>query len=82
MIRRNIELETQLIDDLLDLTRIARDKMQLRLDPVDAHQAIANVAEICRAEAVQKSPMHLDLRAKSYHVAADRRNFSRSFGTC
>src|SRR5207253_5161038 len=30
MIRRNVELETQLIDDLLDFTRIARDKMQLR----------------------------------------------------
>ena len=26
MIRRNVELESQLIDDLLDLTRIARDK--------------------------------------------------------
>jgi signal transduction histidine kinase len=36
MIRRNIELETQLIDDLLDFTRIARDKMQLRFAPVDA----------------------------------------------
>jgi len=29
MIRRNIELESQLIDDLLDLTRIAKDKLQL-----------------------------------------------------
>src|SRR6266702_3775920 len=36
MIRRNIELETQLIDDLLDFTRISRDKMQLRFTPVDA----------------------------------------------
>src|SRR5207244_6325082 len=30
MIRRNVELESQLIDDLLDLTRIAKDKLQLR----------------------------------------------------
>src|SRR5207237_410223 len=30
MIHRNIELETQLIDDLLDFTRIAKDKLQLR----------------------------------------------------
>src|SRR5438034_9481624 len=51
MIRRNIELETQLIVDLLDFTRIARDKMQLRFVPVDAHQAVSNVVEICRAEA-------------------------------
>src|SRR5213596_1778802 len=54
MIRRNIELETQLIDDLLDFTRIARDKMQLRFVPVDAHLAILNVVEICRAEAESK----------------------------
>src|SRR5438132_9429866 len=28
MMRRNVELESQLIDDLLDLTRITKDKMQ------------------------------------------------------
>src|SRR5213083_2682088 len=54
MIHRNIELETQLIDDLLDFTRIARDKMELRFAPVDVHVAIANVVEICRAEARSK----------------------------
>src|SRR5207247_2292454 len=37
MIHRNVELETQLIDDLLDVTRIAKDKLQLRFAPVDAH---------------------------------------------
>src|SRR6202035_3965812 len=40
MIRRNVELESQLIDDLLDLTRIARHKLQLKFDQIDAHQAI------------------------------------------
>src|SRR5256885_7297088 len=35
MIRRNVELESQLIDDLLDLTRIATDKLQLRLGTLD-----------------------------------------------
>src|SRR6184192_1412972 len=48
MIRRNVELETQLIDDLLDFTRITKDKLQLRFAPVDAHLAISNVVEICR----------------------------------
>ena len=66
MIRRNIELETQLIDDLLDFTRIARDKMQLRFAPIDAHQAVSNVVEICRAEARSKRlNVHLNLRAKT-----------------
>ena len=78
MIRRNIELETQLIDDLLDFTRIARDKMQLRLGPVDAHLAVWNVVEICRAEATSKRlQVHVNLRAKSYHATADTAKFQQ-----
>jgi signal transduction histidine kinase len=78
MIRRNIELETQLIDDLLDFTRIARDKMQLRFAPVDAHLAVSNVVEICRAEAESKRlNVHLNLRANADHVAADAAKFQQ-----
>jgi signal transduction histidine kinase/ActR/RegA family two-component response regulator len=78
MIRRNIELETQLIDDLLDFTRIAKDKLQLRFTPVDAHLAISNVVEICRAEADPKRlRVHLNLRANTHHVAADAAKFQQ-----
>jgi signal transduction histidine kinase/ActR/RegA family two-component response regulator len=78
MIRRNIELETQLIDDLLDFTRIAKDKLQLRFAPVDAHVAISNVSEICRAEADPKRlRVHLNLRANTHYVAADAAKFQQ-----
>jgi signal transduction histidine kinase len=78
MIRRNIELETRLIDDLLDFTRIARNKMQLRFAPVDAHLALLNVVEICRAEAESKRlRVHLNLRATTHHVAADAAKFQQ-----
>src|SRR5215472_15913391 len=78
MIRRNIELETQLIDDLLDFTRISRDKMQLRFVPLDVHQAVLNVVEICRAEARSKKlHVHLNLRAKNCHVTADAAKFQQ-----
>src|SRR5437667_479450 len=78
MIRRNVELETQLIDDLLDFTRIAKDKLQLRFAPVDAHLAISNVVEICRAEAASKKiHVHLNLRANTYNVAADAAKFQQ-----
>ncbi len=78
MIRRNIELETQLIDDLLDFTRIAKDKLQLRFAPVDAHLAISNVVEICRAEAdPKKLRVHLNLRANTHCVAADAAKFQQ-----
>jgi len=78
MIHRNIELETQLIDDLLDFTRIAKDKLQLRFAPVDAHLAISNVSEICRAEADPKRlRVHLNLRANTHYVAADSAKFQQ-----
>jgi len=78
MIRRNIELETQLIDDLLDFTRIARGKMELRFARVDVHLAVSNVVEICRAEAKSKKlQVHLNLAAKSYYLAADPAKFQQ-----
>jgi len=78
MIRRNVELETQLIDDLLDFTRIAKDKLQLRFAPVDAHAAIPDVVEMCRAEAESKKlQVHLNLRANTHYVAADAAKFQQ-----
>ncbi len=50
VIRRNVELEIQLIDDLLDLNRIATGKLHLKQEVVDVQQLVANAAEICRAE--------------------------------
>ena len=78
MIRRNVELETQLIDDLLDFTRIAKDKLQLRFAPVDAHVAISDVVEMCRAEAESRNlQVHLNLRANTHYVAADAAKFQQ-----
>ncbi len=78
MIRRNVELESQLIDDLLDLSRIAKDKLQLKFDQIDAHQAISNVAEICRMEAnARRLRVYLNLRAGAHHVTADVTKFQQ-----
>src|SRR5256714_13707489 len=78
MIRRNVELESQLIDDLLDLTRIAKDKLQLRFGPLDAHEVINNVVEICRPEAqVRNLKVHLNLRGGAHHISGDAAKFQQ-----
>src|SRR5205807_318265 len=78
MIRRNVELESQLIDDLLDLTRIAKDKLQLRFGPLDAHEVINSVVVICRPEAqVRNLTLHLNLRGGSHHVSGDAAKFQQ-----
>lgn len=78
MMRRNIELESQLIDDLLDLTRITKDKLQLQFERVDAHQAIENVVEMCAAEAsAKKLQVRRELQATDFRIMADPAKFQQ-----
>ena len=55
MIRRNVELEARLIDDLLDLTRIARGKLELHVVPLDFHAVLQRAIEICARTATPRS---------------------------
>jgi PAS domain S-box len=48
--RRNVELESRLIDDLLDLTRITRGKLELQRDRVSLGQLLENALATCRPE--------------------------------
>ncbi len=54
MIERNVALEARLIDDLLDLTRIARGELHLRAEFCDAHSLIGLALEIVRDDATAK----------------------------
>ena len=49
MIVEQIELEARLIDDLLDLTRIARGKFLLNPQRLDGHDLVRRAVEVCRA---------------------------------
>jgi len=54
MIQRNIELQTRLIDDLLDVSRIENGKLTIQHERVDLHEALRDCVRICRHEAVAK----------------------------
>lgn len=62
MIRRNVELEVRLIDDLLDLTRIARGKLRLTPQPVDAHALLRNAVRTCPPEELASKRLTLETR--------------------
>lgn len=73
MIRRNVELEARLIDDLLDLTRVANGKLRLSLETVDVHDVIDSVLELFRSEIqVKQQDVHVDKAARHHYVLADR----------
>jgi signal transduction histidine kinase/ActR/RegA family two-component response regulator len=72
VIHRNVELEARLIDDLLDLTRVSKGKLQLNLEIVDIHQVIRRVYHICCAEVNAKHQrIDFQLNAERPFVAAD-----------
>jgi signal transduction histidine kinase len=72
MIRRNVELEIKLIDDLLDLSRITSGKLNLHLGPVDLNAAVRQVCDICRSQIQEKGiRLRTDLDATIERVAAD-----------
>jgi PAS domain S-box-containing protein len=45
IIQRQTHLLTRLVDDLLDVSRITRDRITLKLEPVDIKEAVAEVVE-------------------------------------
>ena len=46
MIRRNVDLEARFIDDLLDVTRVARGKMEIVRADMDLHEAVRRAVEV------------------------------------
>jgi signal transduction histidine kinase len=81
MMRRNVELEARLIDDLLDLTRVARGKLQLiQSGPVDVHSLLRHTEQIVRSDAHEKSiQLHLVFAASEHHVGGDAARLHQVF---
>ena len=72
IIKRNVQLQARLIDDLLDLTRIARGKLHLELEECDAHSIIQNAVETASsATAAKQLNISTQFEAKAYHILAD-----------
>jgi signal transduction histidine kinase/DNA-binding response OmpR family regulator len=80
MIRRNVELEARLIDDLLDLTRISKGKVQLNLDEVDAHLLLRSALEICQADIDKKKlALVIEFAAENASLQADPARLQQIF---
>ncbi|HEX4125125.1 MAG TPA: ATP-binding protein [Tepidisphaeraceae bacterium] len=72
MIRRNIELEARLIDDLLDSTRLSSGKMKLNLQSIDLHQRLTQTAEgFADQIGAKQLRLKMDLAATRTAVRAD-----------
>lgn len=73
MITRNVRLEVRLIDDLLDLTRIAQKKISMQPKPTDLHEILRKSREICLTGVShdRKVEIILELEARESTVWGD-----------
>ena len=80
MVRRNVELEARLIDDLLDVARITGGKLQLHLELSDAASLLRNAIEMVQAQPARKQvEMRVELAATNHKVEVDRARLQQVF---
>ena len=80
MIERSIALESRLIDDLLDLTRISRGKLPLRTERCDVHSLLGHAIEIIRDEAQTKRiALEVQLKARLPGLKGDSARLQQVF---
>ncbi|HEV7405003.1 MAG TPA: chemotaxis protein CheB, partial [Chthoniobacteraceae bacterium] len=72
MIRRNVEMEAHFIDDLLDLTRITRGKIEIALDSMDLHEAVHRAVEVSATDfETKQQTLSVTLEATEHRIAGD-----------
>lgn len=72
VVLRNIQLETRLIDDLLDFHRIIKGNINFAAEPVNMHAMIRNVIDICRSDIENRvHDLRVNLNAERCIVAGD-----------
>ena len=80
MICRNIGLEARLIDDLLDLTKVARGKLHLNLQPCSADALMTHALEIVRSQLSGKElRLSVNLAAGNHAIIADPTRIEQVF---
>ena len=72
MIRRNVRLESRLVDDLLDITRISHGKLEVTREPLDFHDTIRQAIEVSRPDiSCREQHLTVSLKAPRSEIEGD-----------
>jgi len=72
MMHRNVEMEARLLDDLLDVNRIACGKIELNRSTIDLNTVIQQAVEVCKPDLEDKVHFGMDMGSDGpYWVEAD-----------
>jgi two-component system, chemotaxis family, CheB/CheR fusion protein len=78
IIRRNVRIEAHFIDDLLDITRIARGQLEIVREPIDLHEVIRGAIEICGPDLDAKNQtLTVTLQARRSALVGDARRLQQ-----
>lgn len=79
-IRKNIETEARLIDDLLDITRITHGKLVLEKQPLQANDLLLRAVAMVQSEADHKKiKLRLALGAQRQNILGDSVRLQQAF---
>ena len=80
IIARNVKLQARLIDDLLDVSRITRGKLQLKKRPVELRGILRRAVEVCGPDLTAAHvQLDLDFENASQVVEADPARLQQVF---
>lgn len=80
IVQRNVKIEAQLIDDLLDAARIAHGKMHVEKQPMDIHVAIHEALETLLEDVERKRlTLTVELSAERSYAQADSTRMKQVF---
>jgi PAS domain S-box-containing protein len=80
MLRRNLDYQVRLIDDLLDASRLAFGKLTLDLRNVNLHEVVADAISMVTAEAARNGiELRIQLAASKHHVKGDSARLRQVF---
>ena len=80
MVCRNAELEVRLIEDLLDLSRLARSRLKLQLGAADAHELLQSAMDIVRNDMEDRHlKLVVSLAASRHELVADAPRLQQVF---
>jgi signal transduction histidine kinase/ActR/RegA family two-component response regulator len=80
MVLRNVKLETRLIDDLLDVTRIAHGKLELTLQECDLHEVARDAMRVCLPALEEKEiALAVEFEATQHTILGDPARLQQVF---